>query len=141
MESDEQAACGAWVPGPMDLLGHLLIRAHNGDDLDPFFVPGHPAMEHRGDRLVRSCFYYSVVVTPRVTAVYDNDGAGGMCSMDPSEIAAVWRTPRLLEALGVDFESLSNGTADVEGKAVPEPCWRAGAPSPDVEESLAPGMR
>ncbi len=138
---DGSADGAGWQLGAMDLLGHLLIRAHNGDVLDPFFVEGHPALAPRGDRIVRSCFYYSVVVTPRVTALYDNDGRGGMCTLDPSEIAAVWRTPRLLAALGASFETLADGTADLNGKTVPEPCWRADGCAPDAEEPQAPGMR
>lgn len=141
MNDDGTPGGAGWEPGAMDLLGHLLIRAHNGDDLDPFFVEGHPALAPSDGRIVRSCFYYSVVVTPRVTALYDNDGRGGMCTLHPSEIAAVWRTPRLLEALGASFESLSNGTAELEGKAVPEPCWRADGFSPEPEGTPAPGMR
>jgi len=129
------AEAGTWTPDAMGRLGHLLIRAHNGDDLDPFFVTGHPAMSEREDRLVRGCFYYSVVVTPRITAVYDNEGAGGMCTMDPVEIAAIWRTPRLLEALGITFEGLRDGTASLDGASVPAPCWR-----PD-DPKAGPGFR
>ncbi len=131
---------------PMDRLGHLLIRAHNGDDLDPFFVEGHPAMAYREDRLVRSCFYYSVVMTPKLTVLYDNDGAGGMCTLDPVEIAAVWRTPELMDSLGVRFEDLQAGTAELGAARPPEPCWRPSfeprvGEERDVPESGAPGPR
>ncbi|MDE4914581.1 hypothetical protein [Methylobacterium sp. 092160098-2] len=110
--------------GPMDRVGHLLIRAYNGDDLDPFFIAGHPAMAERPDRLVRACFYYAVVMMPKVTLVFDNDGAGGMCTMDPLEISAVWRTPDILDALGVTFESLGDGSARFEDRPLPPPLAR-----------------
>lgn len=113
-----------YEPGAMDRLGHLLIRAYNGDELDPFFISGHPAMAERPDRLVRACFYYAVVMTPKVTVVYDNDGAGGMCTMDPLEISAVWRTPDVLDALGVTFEALVDGSADFEDRPLPAPLAR-----------------
>jgi hypothetical protein len=107
-------------PDPLDRLSHLLIRAYNGDDLDPFLLRGHPAMPQTEARLVRACFYYAVVMTPKATWLFDNDGRGGMCEMAVHEIAAVWRTPRLLAALGTDFEAVRSGAAAFTG-AVPPP--------------------
>lgn len=109
---------------PMDRLGHLLIRAYNRDDLDPFFIRGHPNMEQRPDRIVRSCFYYSVVMTPKLTAVFDNDGAGGMCTLEPHELSAIWRTPDLLAEIGVAFDDLRDGSAIFEDRPLPPPLCR-----------------
>ena len=109
---------------PMDRLGHLLIRAYNRDDFDPFFVRGHPSMEQRPDRIVRSCFYYSVVMTPKLTAIFDNDGAGGMCTLEPHELSALWRTPDLLAELGVAFDELRDGCAVFEDRPLPPPLCR-----------------
>ncbi|MGU3661172.1 hypothetical protein [Methylobacterium fujisawaense] len=122
--SHGEADVPRYEPGAMDRVGHLLIRAYNGDELDPFFIAGHPAMAERPDRLVRACFYYAVVMTPKVTLVFDNDGAGGMCTMDPLEISAVWRTPDILDALGVTFEALGDGSADFEDRPLPAPLAR-----------------
>jgi hypothetical protein len=113
-----------YEPSPLDRVGYLLIRAYNNDTLDPFFIRGHPAMSERPERLVLACFYYAVVMTPKVTAVFDNDGAGGMCTMDVREISALWRTPDVLEALGVTFEDLRTGTAVFEDRPLPEPLCR-----------------
>lgn len=124
---------------PMDRLGHLLIRAYNRDDLDPFFVPGHPNMEQRHDRIVRSCFYYSVVMTPKLTAVFDNDGAGGMCTLEPHELSAIWRTPDLLAELGVAFEDLRDGSAVFEDRSLPPPLLRPNHDwDPKAEEPESP---
>ncbi len=105
----------------LDRLSHLLIRAYNGDGLDPFFVRGHPAMPQTERRLVRACFYYAVVMTPRATWLFDNDGRGGMCEMAPHEIAAVWRTPELLAAAGTSFEALRDGGGRLAIGAAPPP--------------------
>lgn len=109
---------------PMDRLGHMLIRAYNRDDLDPFFVRGHPNMAERPDRIVRSCFYYSVVMTPRLTAIFDNDGAGGMCTLEPHELSAIWRTPDLLAELGVSFDALRDGSAVLHDRPLSPPPFR-----------------
>jgi hypothetical protein len=145
--SHGEADVQRYEPGAMDRVGHLLIRAYNGDDLDPFFIAGHPAMAERPDRLVRACFYYAVVMTPKVTLVFDNDGAGGMCTMDPLEISAVWRTPDILDALGVTFEALGDGSADFADRPIPAPLARPNVEwienpkwigDPQVDETPAP---
>ena len=129
---------GAFAPDPMDRLGHLLIRAYNRDDLDPFFVRGHPNMEQRTDRIVRSCFYYSVVMTPKLTIVFDNDGAGGMCTLEPHELSAIWRTPDLLAELGVGFDELRDGSAVFEDRPLPPPLYRPNVDwDPDVKQADA----
>jgi hypothetical protein len=99
---------------PMTDLSHVLIRSYNGDQFDPFMVHGHPYVAERPDRIVRACFYYGVVMTPKLTAIYDNCDRGGMCDMTPDEIAVIWRTPALLEKLGTTFEALQNGTAVID---------------------------
>ena len=101
MDTHEAKADQGAAPDPMDRLGHLLIRAYNGDDLDPYFVKGHPNLESTATRVIRSCFYYSVVMTPKVTALFDNDGRGGMCTLDPHELSGLWKSPDLLAAGGV----------------------------------------
>ncbi len=135
MTGNEGTAGGSGLaPDPMDRVGHLLIRAYNRDELDPFFVRGHPNMEAHDERLVRSCFYYSVVMTPKVTAVFDNDGAGGMCTLEPHELSALWKTPDILGVLGVTFEDLRDGTADFEDRALPPPLHRPNVDwDPDVK--------
>jgi hypothetical protein len=116
MEAQQAPPSIAASADPMDRLGHLLIRAYNGDDLDPFFVHGHPAMVQTEDRIVRSCFYYSVVMTPKVTALFDNEGRGDMCTLELHELSGLWKTPDLLAALGVGFEELMDGTAAFEDR-------------------------
>ncbi len=130
MDDVTEIVTDAPAADPMDRLGHLLIRAHNGDTLDPFFIEGHPNIAYKEGRLVRSCFYYSVVMNERLAVLYDNDGAGGMCDLEPYEIVAVWRTPRLMESLGVTFEDLRAGKADIGPGPAPEPCWRHAASDP-----------
>lgn len=124
MDAHEARGEEGSVLDPMDRLGHLLIRAYNGDDLDPFFVPGHPSLAPNGSRIVRSCFYYSVVVTPKVTALFDNDGRGGMCTLELHELSGLWKTPDLLAALGVGFEELRDGTAAFVDRPLPPPFCR-----------------
>jgi hypothetical protein len=106
---------------PLDRIGHLLIRAYKGDQIDPFFVRGHPSMPETESRLVRACFYYAIIVTPKATWLFDNGGRGGMCEMAEHEIAAVWRTPTLLAALGTDFEALRDGKAHITATSAPKP--------------------
>lgn len=126
------------MPDPMDRLGHLLIRAYNGDELDPFFVRGHPGLEAAETRIVRSCFYYSVIVTPKVTALFDNDGRGGMCTLELHELSGLWKTPDLLAVLGVGFEELRDGTAAFEDRPLPPPFCRPNVDWPlDAEEQPA----
>lgn len=106
---------------PMTDVGHLLIRAYNGDHFDPFFVQGHPSMGEQTDRIVRACFYYAIVMTPKITMIYDNCGRGGMCDMTPDEISVIWKTPALLEQLGTTFEALQAGTAVITATEAPKP--------------------
>jgi hypothetical protein len=82
-------------------------------------VVGHPGMPQSDRRIVRACFYYAVVVNPKVTLLFDNYGRGGMCDLVPDEIQAIWRTPELLAALGVDFESVRDGSAVLGEAPVP----------------------
>lgn len=126
------------TPDAMDRLGHLLIRAYNGDDLDPFFVKGHPSLESTETRVIRSCFYYSVVMTPKVTALFDNDGRGGMCTLEPHELSGLWKTPELLSALGVAFEELRDGTAAFEDRPLPPPFCRPNIDWPLDAEARVP---
>ena len=106
---------------PMTDVGHLLIRAYNGDKFDPFFVQGHPSMGEQSERIVRACFYYAIVMTPGVTMIYDNCGRGGMCDMASDETAVIWRTPALLEKLGTTYEALQAGTAVITATEAPKP--------------------
>lgn len=140
MNTHEAKADEGAAPDPMDRLGHLLIRAYNGDDLDPYFVKGHPNLESTATRVIRSCFYYSVVMTPKVTALFDNDGRGGMCTLDPHELSGLWKTPDLLAALGVGFEELRDGTAALEDRPLPPPFCRPNMDWPlEAKEQPAAG--
>jgi hypothetical protein len=106
---------------PMDRLGHVLIRSVTRDDLDPYFVHGHPQWNRPQD-MVRACFYYAVALGDVFTVVLDNDGRGGMCEMVLHEIVAVWKTTDLLASLGLSLEDLRAGTAVVtENLLVPPP--------------------
>jgi len=129
----------AAVTDPMDRLGHMLIRAYNGDGLDPFFVSGHPSVPPRDGLIVRACFYYAVLMTPKLTVLYDNFGAGGMCTLGAEEVSAVWRTPELLGALGVGFEALKAGTANLAAESVPAPAWRYEADLETEADPAPPG--
>jgi hypothetical protein len=106
---------------PMSDVGHLLIRAYNGDQFDPFFVQGHPSMGEQSDRIVRACFYYAIVMTPKITMLYDNCGRGGMCDMTIDEVSVIRKTPALLEKLGTTFEALQAGTAVITATEAPKP--------------------
>ncbi|MBD2745877.1 hypothetical protein IC232_04110 [Microvirga sp. BT688] len=106
---------------PMTDVGHLLIRAYNGDQFDPFFVSGHPSRTLEPDVIIRSCFYYSILMTPKITMIYDNCGRGGMCDMTPDEISVIWKTPALLDQLGTTFEALQAGTAVITATEAPKP--------------------
>lgn len=106
---------------PMTDVGHLLIRAYNGDQFDPFFVVGHPSRTKEPNVIIRSCFYYSILMTPKITMIYDNSGRGGMCDMTVDEISVIWKTPALLESLGTTFEALQDGTAVITAKEAPKP--------------------
>lgn len=115
-------------------LAHRLIRDRTHDNSDPFMIHGHPNLSHEPDRLVRACFYYAVVIGPRLTVLHDNDGRGGMCDMTLNEISAVWRTPDLLSSLGTDFEALRRGGARLEEGTLPAPIltWQDLAEKPDT---------
>jgi len=108
---------------PVTDLAHRLIEREANDASRPFMVSGHPFLKQRHDRLVRSCFYYTVMITPRVTALYDNWDKGGMCDLTPHELRAIWKTPRLLLELGVTFEDLQAGTALPGDSSVSPPDW------------------
>lgn len=99
----------------MDQLGHLLIRAYNGDTFDPFFIPCHPHWTQEG-HIVRACFYYAIIVTDKLTFLFDNDGRGGMCDLVPEELGAIWRTRDLLETFGVTLEALRDGSAVLQSE-------------------------
>jgi hypothetical protein len=106
---------------PMTDVGHLLIRAYNGDQFDPFMVIGHPSRTEQPDVIIRSCFYYSILMTPKITMLYDNCGRGGMCDMTVDEISVIWKTPALLESLGITFEALQSGKAVITATEAPKP--------------------
>lgn len=99
-------------------VSHKLIRTACRDDFDPFMLGTEP--DHTGP-IVRACFYYAVVVTPKHTVVFDNQGQGGMCKMVPDEVAAVWDTQELLASQGVSIEDLSRTNLDVGDHPVPAP--------------------
>ena len=130
---------GMWLD-PLGALGHKLIHAYNGDGSGPFFVVGHPEMPQTEKRLVRACFYYAIVMTPKLTAVYDNDDRGGMCSMTTDEISAIWRTEDLLAPLGLRFEDFTEGREFVIEGEIATPAWTIadeftkGSPSDAVPE-------
>lgn len=84
-------------------------------------IEGHPLIPHREGHLVRACFYYAVVIGPRVAILYDNFGRGGMCDMHPDEIVAIWHTRDLLSALGTSFECLLAGNTTLSSAPIPEP--------------------
>ena len=106
------------VTDAMTQLAHKLIRAANSDDFDPFMLGSAPG---ETGPVVRACFYYAVVMTPRTTVMFDNHGRGGMCDLIPEEMVAAWNTPDLLASQGVGLEALRNGTAVINDQAVPRP--------------------
>ena len=103
---------------PMTELSHRLIRAAVSDDFDPFMLGTAPT---DSGPVVRACFYYAVVMTPRTTVLFDNYGRGGMCDMVPDEMVAAWNTPELLASQAVTLESLRDGTAQLAATRVPLP--------------------
>ena len=124
-------------------LAHILIRAEACDGFDPFMLHGHPNVPQIEHRVVRVCFYYAMVVTPKLTALYDNDGRGGMCDMTADEVRAIWRTDELLAALGTDFEALSSGTATFTDGAVPKAIYSwdvLSAKNMPLDETPAPSI-
>ena len=104
-------------------LAHRLIRFAAHDTFDSFMVHGHPFLQPWDDQVVRACFYYALVVTPKIAILYDNDDAGGMCRLEADEVRAVWRTLALLAAFGTDFEALRDGKAILAQGRVPKPAW------------------
>lgn len=103
---------------PLTALSHKLIRAACGDDFDPFMIGSAP---DEGGPVVRACFYYGVVVTPRTTVVFDNGGRGGMCDFVPEEMVAAWDTPSLLASQGMRLDALHEGAAPDPAIPVPSP--------------------
>ena len=103
---------------PMTALSHKIIRTSCGDDFDPFMLGNGSDPE---PVIVRSCFYYAVVMTEKTTVMFDNFGRGGMCDMVPEEMVACWDTPALLESQGVSFSDLQTGTAQLREATLPKP--------------------
>ncbi len=112
-------------PDALAAYANALIRAHNGDDLDPFIVQGHPRWGAGPKAIVASCFYYAIVSTPKVTILFDNDGRGGMCDLSVEEVQAAWATRDLLDAIGTSFDDLHDGR--ILAGSIPV------LPSPDAE--------
>ena len=124
----------AEVPDLGARLGHAIIRSYNGDDLDPHFLDGHPNLGRDRHAVVRSCFYHSVLVTPKMAMLFDNMGRGGMCHMSLDEFSALWDTPALLRSLGLTWEQLRDGARLATEQALPS------VPPPDPA-LLAPFLR
>lgn len=84
-------------------LTHALIRHQCQDGLDPYLVHGHPSWvgaDASPSTCIRACFYYTAIVDDDFTLLLDNQGQGGMCNLELWEVAAVWDTQELLDALG-----------------------------------------
>lgn len=110
--------CPAETQDPLTLLSHKLIRTACRDDFDPFMVGTKP--DNDGP-IVRACFYYAVVVTPKHTVLFDNEGRGGMCDFTPDEMLAAWETPALLESQGITLDQLHLPGHALGDQAVPKP--------------------
>ena len=116
-EPDPAGAPRAYGDTYLARLGHRLIRAYNGDTLDPFMLPSVSPGE-----IMCSCFYYSVAIHPTITLLYDNFGRGGMCDHVWEEVQAAWPTRDILDRIGMTYEDLQACVDDVrEVPAMPEP--------------------
>lgn len=113
-----------WQPDLMSKLGHRLIREVCGDGFDPFFIVGHPFKPETDTLLVRACFYYALIVSPKATLLFSNFDRGGMCDLAPEEIVGIWRTSDILNAYGVSFEELRSGTGALADVPMPENLWK-----------------
>lgn len=135
----------AVVADARDRLVHALIRRSAKDGWDPFMIAGHPNLSEEAQRgwIVRSCFYYTAMISPKAILLLDNAGAGGMCRMDVEEIRFIWKTPDVLAALGIDWETLANGDFESREDMVPDPAvdlWSADLKTLETEpEGPAPG--
>ncbi len=102
----------------LTLLSHKLIRTACQDDFDPFMIGTPPDQD---GPIVRACFYFAVVVTPKHTVVFDNQGRGGMCDLSPEEMVAVWDTAPLLASQGMSMETLHVPLPELPDVPVPSP--------------------
>lgn len=102
-------------------LAHRLIRTYAHDSLDPFMIPGHPHVAEGRDRIVWACFYYTLIMTPKITLLLDNGGRGGMCNISLDEWPFAWKTGPLLDQMGTNYDQLANGTATLSDAEPPAP--------------------
>lgn len=113
-----------WKPDLMSKLGHRLIREVCGDAFDPFFVIGHPFKPQTEKQLVRACFYYALIIGPKVTVLFSNFDRGGMCDLVPEEIVGIWRTTDISAAYGVSFDDLRLERGELRDAPMPENLWK-----------------